>query len=98
VANNPAVFNPGFAVPFPVPIPPVLAPVNGVAYNPVVVSRRGVVSAYYVPPVSLTPPGSQRSPADEDRFTPAAPIDTDSDPWYGTFLRAGEHRFLPWVW
>jgi hypothetical protein len=97
-ANNPGMFNPEFPVPFPVLIPPALAPVNGVAYNPVFVSRRGVVSAYYVPPTPPHQPSSLRSTGDEDSFTPATQADSTSDPWNGTFLRAGEHRFLPWVW
>ncbi|HYH65302.1 MAG TPA: hypothetical protein VD866_11460, partial [Urbifossiella sp.] len=49
VPNNPALFNPGVPQPFPVLIPPT-PPVTSIAYNPLFVSRRGVVSAYYVPP------------------------------------------------
>jgi hypothetical protein len=92
VPINPALFNPGVPPPFPVLIPPPVPVVNGLAYNPLFVSRRGVVSAYYVPPIAVRSPGFTAYPG-EEAFTPAA---ADAGP--GLVPPPGEYRFLPWIW
>jgi len=92
VPNNPAVFNPGVMPPFPVLIPQPLPVVSGVAYNPLFVSRRGVVSAYYVPPIAVRSPSFAAYPG-EEVFTPAAP---DAGP--SLLPPPGDYRFLPWLW
>ena len=91
VPNNPAMFNPGVPPPFPVLVPPIPV-VNGVTYNPLFVSRRGVVSAYYVPPTTVRYPNLESDPAD-DELIPVAP-----EAWSGLGSAPGEYRFLPWIW
>jgi hypothetical protein len=92
VPNNPAVFNPGMPPPFPLLIPPQGPVVNGVAFNPIFVSRRGVVSAYYVPPTAGRSPSFTSYPG-EEVFTPAGP---ETGP--ALLPASGEYRFLPWIW
>ena len=92
VLNNPAVFNPGMPPQFPVLIPQQLPPVNGVTYNPLFVSRRGVVSAYYVPPTTVRYPSLASEPAAEESIpaTQEAGSELVQPP--------GGYRFLPWIW
>lgn len=89
--NNPAVFNPGQPQPLPVLLPPPMQGVNGVTYNPLFVSRRGVVSAYYVPPLAVRSPSHAAYPG-EDAVLPA------TDPTQGFVPPSGEYHFLPWIW
>lgn len=92
VPNNPAVFNPGAPAPHPLLILPPGPDLNPVAFNPVFVSRRGVVSAYYVPPTSQRSPNLLTSTGEVALF----PTDPEAGP---AFLPpAGESRFLPWIW
>jgi hypothetical protein len=70
--NNPAVFNPGFPAPFPVLVPQVPGPLNPVAFNPILVARPGVVSAYYVPPLTVRQPGAFRYTGTNERVNPAS--------------------------
>lgn len=90
VPNNPAVFIPGVPPPFPVLILPQAPAVAGVAYNPVFVSRRGVVSAYYVPPTAVRSPSFAAYPGEEPSF----PGEAETGPGTST----GDYRFLPWIW
>lgn len=90
VPNNPAVFNPGAPPPFPLLFPPPMPDVNGVSYNPLFVSRRGVVSAYYVAPSAVRSPGLVAYPG-EDEF-----LWLEAGP--GLIPPSGEYRFLPWIW
>ncbi|WP_145239742.1 hypothetical protein [Urbifossiella limnaea] len=90
--NNPAAFNPGIPPPFPLLIPPADFAPPSVAYNPLLVSRRGVVSAYYVPPTTPRSPGSAPYPGDE--LLP--PADDETGPFFP--FQPGESRFLPWMW
>lgn len=92
VPNNPAAFNLGVQPPFPVLIPPPLPAAYGVSYNPLFVSRRGVVSAYYVPPTGVRSPGVTPYPS-IDEFLPEAPENGS-----GLVPPPGEYRFLPWIW
>lgn len=91
VPNNPAVFNPGVQPPFPLLIPPPVQVVNGVTYNPLFVSRRGVVSAYYAPPLTVRPASFTTYLGEEV----ALPL-TETGP--GFVLPGGEYHFLPWIW
>ncbi|MBN9518596.1 hypothetical protein J0H58_08770 [bacterium] len=82
VPNNPGAFNPGFPAPLAVLVPQVPGPLNPVAFNPVLVSRPGVVSAYYVPPITVRQAGMFRYADPNDRVNPAS--GTVHDPVKGT--------------
>lgn len=90
VPNNPAVFNAGQPQPLLLLIPPAVPDVNGVSYNPLFVSRRGVVSAYYTPPTAVRSPSLVAYPGED-----ILPV---SDPGTGFGLPPGEYHFLPWIW
>jgi hypothetical protein len=98
VPNNPAVFNPGVAPPFPLLIPPPIVPVPGVAFNPVFVSRRGVVSAYYVAPATIRSHGSPPYPGDELPSLAGPEVGYPHSAGSAFFSPPGEYRFLPWIW
>ncbi len=107
--NNPGAFNPGFPAPVPVLVPQVPGLVNPVAFNPVLVSRPGVASAYYVSPLTTRQTGESRYTSPDGRVTPgpgvvhnpvtdSAETGTPFDPSSGFVVRPGEFRYLPWVW